>query len=247
MGTRAKDVKADGQAGPSGSGDHDPREFLRHDGFVMLGVIHRDVSGGELLDRWLTAVEPRVITVEFSNYGLTLRRELGPGYRRRIEEAYNQLKKNNVTCYDNALSMVISYVEMPYEFERTSRYGARHGVPVYPVDMDFFSYLRLREIDRLLSPDNLRRVLSEDVGRAEGYERAAARLYFEKGVNTGSYTDEMWARDRYMSNRIGVLKKRYKGRKFLHVCGWRHLDDPYNLYGPHDPVKVFIYDKIVCL
>ncbi len=213
----------------------------------MLGVIHRDPEGPALLDRWLDTLEPEVITLEFSEYGRTFRERMGAFYRERVEEVYNRLKKADLPCYDNALSMVLSYVNMPYEFKGASRYGESHGIPVYCIDMDFFSYLRLREIEKLLGPGNLERLLSEAGERNSGYENLLARLYFGKVVKTVPYTEEMCVRDEYMSNRIKVLRKRYKGKKLLHISGWRHLHDPRNFYAPLNPVKVFIYDKTVCL
>lgn len=217
------------------------------DGLIMLGAIHKDENGSGLLDRWLEAVEPRVITLEFSHYSMRFRKEMGPALKRQIEEAYNRLKKNNLPCYDNTLSMVLTYVAMPYEFDRASRYAQEHGVPLHLVDMDFFSYIKLKEMEKFLSTDNLERFLTQkSEGRAD-QEKVLARLFFDKGVKTGTYTEEMSMRDQYMSNKIAVLRKYHKGKKFLHITGWRHLEDPFDLYGPLKPVKVFIYDKTLCV
>jgi len=221
---------------------------LRPDhGLIMLGVIHRDEFGPDLLDRWLRAVEPHVITLEFSHYGARFRREAGPVLRKRIEEVFNRLKRDNLPCYDNALSMALSYIGMPYEFDTASRYGKEHGIAVHLVDMDFFSYVKLREVEEFLSPGNLERLLAERTeGRAD-QEKGLARLFFDKGVKTAPYTKEMSIRDRYMSNKIAVLRKYHGEKRFLHITGWRHLEDPLNLYGPLEPVKVFIYDKTFCV
>jgi hypothetical protein len=215
--------------------------------FIMLGVLHRDPQGPDLLDRWLARIGPQVITLEFSNYGMRFRAEAGPGYIRRIEEVYNRLKKDNVPCYDNALSMVRSYVEMPYEFKGASQYGREQGIPVYLIDMDLFSSRRLREAEKLLSEENLEKVLSEDMESRKGYETVLAKLYFEKGVKTVTYTDEMRVRDKYMSNKIAVLRQYHKEKRLLHICGWQHLQDPYDLYSSENPEKVFIYDKARCI
>ena len=135
---RAKRAGKGGRVRPSREDPPGPSLGNPEGGFIMLGVIHRDPRGPELLDRWLATIEPQVITLEFTKYGARFRKEMGPRYVRRIEEAYNKLKKGNVPCYDNALSMVRSYVEMPYEFQCASRYGAEQGVPVRLIDMDLF-------------------------------------------------------------------------------------------------------------
>ncbi|MCX5810185.1 MAG: hypothetical protein NTX36_12590 [Proteobacteria bacterium] len=43
----------------------------------VLGVIHRDESGHELLHEWMKRIKPDVITLEFSNYRLMFRKERG--------------------------------------------------------------------------------------------------------------------------------------------------------------------------
>lgn len=211
----------------------------------MLGVIHRAPEGPALLDQWLDAVSPAVVTLEFSNYGRRFREERGPAYRQRIEEVHNRLKRDNLPCYDNAVSMALSYVEMPFELAGALQYGRIHGAPVYLIDMDFFSYLRLREIGKLLDPENLERLLCEETSERNGYEHILARLYFEEGINTAAYTEEMAVRDEYMSHKIKVLMVRHRGQRLLHITGWRHLDDPRNFFAPLNPVKVFIYDQAV--
>jgi hypothetical protein len=210
---------------------------------IMLGAIHRDENGPELLDKWLDVIRPQVITLEFSQYGMAFRKERGAFYRQRVEEVYNKLKKNNRPCYDNALSALLSYVEMPYEFERASHYAESCGTPLYLIDMDFFSYLRLREIDRLLSEANIEIFLSGTHEDRSGYEEVMANLFFEKGVMGTIYGDEMWARDKYMSSKLRVLRKYYGNRRLLHITGWQHLQDPYRLYETLKPIKVFSHDK----
>jgi hypothetical protein len=229
------------------SGDNEITSLHAEGLLVILGVIHRDQNGLELLNQWMAAIQPQVITLEFSKYGMTFRRERGSFYRERIEGVYNRLKKGNLPCYDNALSALFSYIEMPYEFEGASQYHTVHNVPLYLIDMDIFSYLRLKEIEMFLSVENIERMLSEDNKDSLGREKTLARLYFEKGVKPAPYTDEMYVRDRYMTNKIGVLKKYYKAKRFLHIAGWQHLQDPYNLYGPLKPIKVFFYDKTLCI
>jgi hypothetical protein len=230
-----------------------PQSSIRHhlggagNTLIMLGVIHRDEAGPDLLDKWLEIIRPQVITLEFSRYGMIFRKERGLFYRLRIEEVYNRLKKDNRPCYDNALSMLLSYVEMPYEFERASSFAAASGAPLHLIDMDLFSYLRLREIDKLLNEENIERLLGETLENPSGYEKILAGLFFDKGVKVTTYGDEMWMRDKYMSKKLAVLRKYYGSRRFLHIAGWQHLQDPYNLYEALKPIKVFYHDKTLCI
>jgi hypothetical protein len=72
-----------------------------------------------------------------------------------------------------------------------------------------------------------------------------AKLFFEGGIKVARYTEEMRIRDRYMRDKISILTRSNKDKRFLHICGWQHLEDPHNLYTPLNPEKVFIYDKAV--
>lgn len=215
--------------------------------FFMLGVIHRDESGSALLKRWLDLIQPDVITLELTHYGLRFRRELGGEYKKAIEHIAVQREKRGDPVNREALSSLLSYLGIPYEYEEASAYAAGHGVPLYLVDMDFFSYVRLRMIEDLVNEKNVETMLAEEPGMNGSQEMAAAKLYFEKGIAIAQYDKEMYIRDRYMSERIQGLMKGAQGKKFLHVCGWQHLQDPSSLYSHLNPIKVFSHDKTFCL
>jgi hypothetical protein len=212
--------------------------------FVMLGVIHRDERDPLVLAEWMERIGPDVITLEFSNYGLAFRKERGKEYRGRIDEVLKGLPGVARQGDKGSLEALYSYFDLPHEFKAASRYSSEHATPLYLVDMDMFSSLKLRKVDELVSRTNVEKLLSEENGGSAGpFEETAARLFFEKGVTIVSYTDEMCIRDTYMSNRIAVLMKYYGDKRFLHICGWQHLQDPCNVYSPLNPVKVFFHDK----
>ena len=146
-----------------------------------------------------------------------------------------------------ALSSLLSYVNIPYEYEVTSVYGTAHSIPFYTIDIDFFSYVKLRNIEDLLSEENIEKTLSLTETSNGNQEMTAARLYFEKGISLSEYDREMYIRDRFMSSKIRDLMKYCNDKKFLHVCGWQHLQDPSNLYSSFNPIKVFSHDKTFCI
>lgn len=216
--------------------------------FIMLGVIHRDEDGPALLKDWLARIKPDVVTIEFSHYGLRFRRELGEEYKRRVGEIVAQLNENGEKYNEEALASLFAYVNTPYEFDVVSAYAAEQGIPFSLIDMDFFSYVKLRDIEDLFSEENIEKVLTRtDEGPNGNQEKAAARLYFEKGIKIVPYDREMYVRDRYMTAKINDLMKNHPNRRLLHVCGWQHLEDPSNLYGIFKPTKVFSHDKALCL
>jgi hypothetical protein len=213
----------------------------------IIGVIHRDKKGPDLLSRWLDRIRPDVITLELSRFGLSLRQERGEEYKARIGQVLTSMRERNVPWNQDALSLLQSYVDPPYEFQVASAYKAAHEIPLYLIDMDMFSYLRLRSIEELLSPENIENLLSDRHRPARPQEKVLADLFFTKGVKVLPYSDEMYIRDLYMSRKIGVLLRFHTGGRFLHVCGWQHLQDPHDLYTPFKPVKVFFYDKALCV
>ncbi len=109
--------------------------------------------------------------------------------------------------------------------------------------MDFFSYVKLRSIEDLLSKENIEKMLLLTEMPNGNQEMTAARLFFEKGISITQYDREMYIRDRYMSSKVQDLMKYSNDKKFLHVCGWQHLQDPLKLYTPLNPIKVFSHDK----
>jgi hypothetical protein len=211
-------------------------------GFYMLGVVHRDSEGTELLRQWLRLLEPEVITLEFSRYGLAFREEQGDRFRARIAEALKDSSPVLPSCKATIRDMLLTYVDLPYEYKVTMEASKQHAIPLYLVDMDFFSYLKLRNIGDLLSPENLKQCKPCEPSEEVRKEKTLARLSLKEALPISPYSDEMYIRDKYMSDRIGVLMKYHKGRRFVHVCGWRHLPDPSRLYAPFNPTKVFAYD-----
>jgi hypothetical protein len=213
---------------------------------VLLGVIHRDDEGAELLRDVLTRIQPDVITLEFSDYGLEFRKRMGDEYRKKIKDVLGKMGCEGEPCDGRILSSLTSFIDLPYEYVEASRYAGEHDASLYLIDMDSFSYLKLRKAGELFDENNIRQVLSGPAPSA-GNERAAARLFFETGVKLSSYDDEMYVRDKYMSQRLSILMKHHRNKRFLHICGWQHLEDPRGLYASLNPSKVFLHDKTLCL
>ena len=212
----------------------------------MLGVIHGDRDGKVLLERWLDATGPDMVTLEFSHYGLAFRQALAGALRQKAREAIDELRAEGSRIEDAALDALFSYIDFPLEFTAASEYCDRRGAHLFLVDMDRFSSINLSRMDELIAKENLRMLLESDQCKG-GRQKAMARLFFEKGIKTFPYTEEMRMRDRHMSERIGHLVKRHAPSRVVHICGWQHLGDPLGLYTALCPKKAFIYDKGLCV
>jgi len=210
--------------------------------FHILGVIHRDKSNNRIIGDWLNTIRPHAITLEFSRYGFMFRKEKGPLYRNKIASVITQMRQNGEICNEEALSFLNAYIDPPSEYEAASLYCNENGASLCLVDMDLFSYMKLKNADELFSEKNIRDVIGTQDGFIRSNERIMARLFFDSGIQTAPYTEEMLIRDRYMSHRIGTLLQDHKGKRITHITGWQHLKDPYNVFTPFHPVKVFPYD-----
>ncbi len=208
----------------------------------MLGVIHGDRDGRALLEKWLESVAPDMVTLEFSRYGLNFRRARGEALKMRAGDAVDELRAEGLRIEEDALDALFSYIDLPSEFTVASEYCDRRGADLFLVDMDRPSSVNLSRVDELIGKENLRMLLKSDQGSG-GRQKAMARLFFEKGIKTFPYTEEMRLRDRHMSKKIGYLAKRRAPSRVVHICGWQHLCDPFGLYTALYPKKAFIYDK----
>lgn len=211
-------------------------------GFFMLGIIHRDARNDTIIEKWMDDVKPGVVTLELSSYGLAFRQERGSEYAARIDDIFLKLCSEGYPCRRDDLRYFYSYVGVPREYVVARDYCLENRADLHLVDAGLFSYMKLRKIDELISEENIRKNLVEDTCGMSAAENVLARLYFGSGVSAFRYTDEMAFRDRFMSRRIARLMKRSRGKRFLHIAGWRHLKDPLGLYAPLSPVKIFPYD-----
>jgi hypothetical protein len=216
---------------------------------IMLGTIHRDSEGAGLLRRVIEALAPEIVTLEFSAYGLLFRRLHGERLREQVDALVQEMMRNGERVSPRALDLLYDYIDLPCEYTIASQYADRVGIPLHLLDAGAFSYLRLQEMDALVRPDNIRTWFSaQDAGDdALHKEMVRARLFFEKGVKTFSYSDEMLVRDRHVTHRLMLLARQHRTKRVLHVCGWQHLSDPYSVYEPLNPVKVFLHDRSLCV
>jgi hypothetical protein len=210
--------------------------------FYILGVIHKDKSNNRIIGNWLNKVRPHAITLEFSRYGFMFRKEKGPMYRNKIASVLTQMRQNGDICNEEALSFLNAYIDLPSEYEAASLYCNENGASLHLVDMDLFSYMKLKNTDELFSEKNIRDVIGTQGGCIRSNEKIMARLFFNSGIQTAPYTEEMLIRDSYMGRRIGTLLQNHKGKRITHITGWQHLKDPYNIFAPFHPIKVFPYD-----
>jgi len=213
--------------------------------FVMLGTMHREPSGGDALAQWLHILEPDVITLEFSEYGLQYRQTHARRLLRELDRLLTEMKAEGEPVEGRGVESLRSYIGLPYEYVAASGYADRCGVPLYLVDLDDLSRLKLQYMDELLSRENLGSWFREYDGGVsdESREWVLARLFFDKGTKAFSHTEEMLMRDRQIREKVSSLMAEHQDKRFVHVCGWQHLADPQGIYAVLNPAKVFVHDR----
>jgi hypothetical protein len=218
--------------------------------FVMVGTIHRDAEGPDALARWLEVIDPDVITLEFSNYGLHFRQINGHRLRDRLCRNITDMGLKGEDIRQGAMERLFSYICLPYEFISVSDFADKTGTPFHLVDADSFSRLKLKEIDSMIGRENLENLLDDRTAEPIGdrsRERVLAELFFNRAIQTCRYTEEMRIRDDYMKHRISLVMQHHGPGRYAHVCGWQHLPDPCEVYAPLSPTKVFVHDRTFCI
>ncbi len=205
--------------------------------FYMVGVIHGDRSAKGRLKEIIRAIDPDMITVEFTNYGLNFRRNNSKYLKRRIKRIARLLKIRS-----ESLSNIRNFLDLPYEYLVAREYAKKKGIPLYLVDMDFFSFFRLRYAQDLFKEENLKKMAEEKRLHGLDIERRIADMYFHKNRKLFSPSQEMRIRDEYAFRLISKLLEA-NGGKLLHICGWQHLVDEYGYFSRLNPQKIYIYDK----
>ncbi len=208
----------------------------------MLGIIHRTGETMSSSQNGSMCWHPKSSRWSCPPTAFAFRQAMGKVYRKRIDESFAPCGAKVIAVRPGDVDDLYAYVDVPREFAIADGYCRRSGASLYPVDMDFFSWTKLRGIDELTSPENVEKSLTFRDRPGRTTENVLASLYFRSGVTAFSYTDEMALRDGYMCRGIGVLAKRFSGKRFLHIAGWRHLVDPLGLYARFQPVKIFPYD-----
>jgi len=211
----------------------------------ILGTIHRDRNGPQMLLPWLEHIMPHVITLEFSHYGLFFRKRYAKEYKKRINEVLDKVKMDKREYNAENVADLFSYVDLPYEYRISLQYVKKNSGLLYLIDPDIFSYLKLRNSEELFHPSNIEKVMYNNDCNDWKNAKAIAKLFFEGGIKITPYSKEMYTRDRYMSDKISILMRSCNNKRFLHICGWQHMEDPCKLFSRFNPEKVFIYDKIV--
>ncbi len=207
---------------------------------TLLGTIHRDPQGLARLLQALKGLNPHVITLEFSTYGLRYRlkkkRSLHHCLLRGLYEIYGidglRLSVLKKLLRTTGIGGIRALLDLPFEYKGASFYSSSHnGIPFYCVDISSFSRQLLAKVDELLLPENLKKVIAFETASLQEivtreYEQAETILFNERQAAWKHLipVDGVWEkRERIMAGRIKKIAAHYAGRHIVHIGGWQHL------------------------
>ena len=183
---------------------------------ILVGTVHLDPGGYDLLKSLLFELKPETVCVDVSQYALEFRRTVGREYRSLLD---NFRKEDG--SLPPALEAVDVQLQIPFEYRAADDYAERRGARLVPMGDSAQSQKLLGHLSReLMTTDNLVKLasreeppLSEQV--LKEWERA--RRYYRVGSPASGGLDRA---DKRLARQI----KEYAGREpVTHVGGWEHL------------------------
>ena len=208
-------------------------------GLTLIGTIHRDPQGLVRLVQTLKALNPHVITLEFSTYGLRYRlknkRSLNHCLLRGLHEIHGidglRLSALKELLRTTGIGGIRALLALPFEYKGASFYSRRWDIPLYCVDISSFSRQLLAKVDELLSPENLKKVFAFETA---SLQETVTREYKQAETLLLNAKQSPWRhlipadvvgekRERIMASRIRRITAHYAGRHIVHIGGWQHL------------------------
>jgi hypothetical protein len=191
---------------------------------TVAGAVHGDPHGYERAWKLLDFVRPDLISVEISPFSLHYRRRREKYWLKQLSRALAGLPES---ARDHlALKRLEAQIRLPFEARAARDWGRAFNIPWRAVDLGELSRRHLPFYSReLLSPDNLKSLLSQPNGSMEEYVREEfqrARMAWEhrSGRLPGLDHRGVLNREGFLARRLRHLAAR--GR-VVHLGGWEHL------------------------
>ena len=196
-------------------------------GLILIGTVHGDPRGYARALALLNLLRPELDTVEISPFSLRYRRQNEAGWQRRLTRALAGLPPG--AARHLAIQRLAAQIALPFELRAARDYGRSCGLAWRPLDLGSTARRHLpRYGPELLSPDNLRALLSTPDGSLQEWAAAEfhrARLALARPPRRlfARGDSETWRRERFLAGRLRRLASQY-GR-VAHLGGWEHLVD----------------------
>jgi len=195
---------------------------------ILVGTVHLDPDGYDLLLNLLFELKPETVTVDVSRYALEFRRTVGREYRSLLDNF-----RREDGSLPPALAAVDLQLQVPFEYRAADDYAERRGARVVPVGNSAQSQKLLSHLSReLMTTDNLVKLASRDeppLKEQVEKEWKRARKYHRQGSSAAGSLEKA---DKRLARQI----KEHAGREpVAHVGGWEHLKGLSDLLSEFEP------------
>ncbi len=207
----------------------------------LLGTIHRDPRGEELLKRMLDRIGPTIVSVETSPYAVRFRMKHARRQLQLLDERLRLLAKKRNLEIESILQLepfrnIRNQIALPFEFSASRDYAHSRSTTVVCTDDSESSKNKLPFLEELISMPNLEAMLRLAPRHpSESFEnlrkQVAVRFHgksapWELILMDGDTSVEWNRRTDTMERKIRRLWARTKaasGGVLVHIGGWLHL------------------------
>ncbi|HNW36617.1 MAG TPA: hypothetical protein PKM25_16890 [Candidatus Ozemobacteraceae bacterium] len=210
--------------------------------FIIIGSVHLDPQGPELLKTALEQLMPSAVTIDVSRYAVRFRREKGPELLARLEP----FRRSDGTL-PASLEAVEAQIAMPFEVSAVESWCKIYDKEYHMLGDDNDSIRRLELFEtELMSPENLSFLATRRMASLT----SQARLQWEKAragrMNTPSIRGPLGliappgfhpvAAEPCDERIAGLLRTLLpQSDRMLHVTGWEHLPPLADLLADFSP------------
>jgi hypothetical protein len=205
---------------------------------ILIGTVHRNPRGRQLLTSLLEKLRPDALTLEVSPYAIEFRRRHGPLLRRRLSGILDRLAaetgrgRAGLAAHPEVAG-IEALLELPFEYRAATDYATAAGIPLDLLDSSLVSARKLRRVEKeLLSPENLRILLKRQAGSPPPESHAVARRLVLEGAGASVRQaflaprrgpEGIGPRDRHLAEEIRRRLVDLPGGRLAHIGGWVHL------------------------
>lgn len=207
---------------------------------ILVGTVHLDPEGREVLNDIIEFLRPKIITVEISAFSVRYRSSHCEKWLRRLRDLIKALPERR--RFHTRLRLLDFQLRTPFEWDVAQCYGSANNTQCLAVDTSNLARDELPQWKKcLLSRENLLRITEGpefdlDTHFKDCYSRARIVLKTPDGlpkpVNHLSWlSDTYWKKREWtMADRIRRIHGEFSGNhgsseggSLVHICGWMHL------------------------
>jgi hypothetical protein len=201
-----------------------------------MGTVHHDTKGYARLKAFLDSFQPDLILLELSPYAWMFRKRFQASFQRRLEA--NLARAVAVSGLDPRqagkharVTAIRRQIALPFEYRAASAHASRSGAKIFLVDYSGFSRKWIESWPEMISPENLRGLLSlpSTRGSAERVYRTAERCIVANeppvpGIAVSGGDLGLWQeRECRMARKIIAVLYARRPVRPLYLGGWWHL------------------------